>query len=732
MRSECRIGYCGRDYNHRPQREGKTIAYKGKYKGRAWLLALAAGSAVTAVANDSDPASLGLDEIVVTSQRRPESLTTHTGNIAPVTSTDIEMAGHQHVHELLSRVSGVWISRGSGQESLAGIRSPVLTGAGSCGAFLTLEDGIPTRPSGFCNVNQLFEINTEQARRLEVVRGPGNALYGSNALHGIVNVILPSPGEPIGELLSIETGSNDFLRLAGSVPFEPRSPFRAMALVADDGGFRDDAGYRQVKVHAKAQSSMYGGSLLAGFSASDLDQETAGFIIGEDAFRDDTVTRSNPNPEAFRDASSQRVYAIWTRDLGRTSFDLRPYVRHSDMAFLQHFLPGQPFEENGQISAGVLASVRIAGDLTQLVAGVDVEWSDVFVKETQAGAATGSPFLVETRPPGKHYDYTVTGYSLAPYLQAGYDVTDNLQLSAGLRGEWIYYDYDNRMIDGNTRDDGTACEFGGCLYTRPADRSDRFGNLAPKLGARLTINPTTTLYASVVRGFRAPQTTELYRLQNDQQVADLDSERLDSVELGMRVSRRHWLLDGSVYAMMKRGSVFRDADGFNVSDGRSLHRGIEMAFDWQPVPSIAVRIDASYAKHSYDFDRIAAGGETFVAGRDIDTAPRWLASIELVIEPSERWTAALQWSTIGPYYLDAENNAEYPGHRLVNGVVNVALGDRIELSARANNVFDADYADRADFAFDQFRYFPGRGREFFVEFVYRANDDQAGGNSESP
>ena len=87
------------------------------------------------------------------------------------------------------------IQRGSGQESLTAIRSPVLTGAGSCGAFLFLENGVPMRPVGFCNVNVLFEVNTEQAQAVEVLRGPGSALYGSNAMHGTVNVLQPWPLE---------------------------------------------------------------------------------------------------------------------------------------------------------------------------------------------------------------------------------------------------------------------------------------------------------------------------------------------------------------------------------------------------------------------------------------------------------------------------------------------------------------------------------------------------------
>ena len=87
------------------------------------------------------------------------------------------------------------IQRGSGQESLTALRSPVLTGAGACGAVLVLEDGIPIRPVGTCNVNELFEVNLEQAAAIEVLRGPGSVLYGSSAVHGIINVIPPMPDE---------------------------------------------------------------------------------------------------------------------------------------------------------------------------------------------------------------------------------------------------------------------------------------------------------------------------------------------------------------------------------------------------------------------------------------------------------------------------------------------------------------------------------------------------------
>lgn len=208
-------------------------------------------------------AEVPIDDIVVTSTRVPSGLHEHVGNIA---SLDNDEAAHIYIHELLTRVPGVRISRGRGQESLPSIRSPVLTGVGSCGAFLTLEDGVPSRPSGFCNVNQLFELPTELAERVEVVRGPGNVLYGSNAVHGTINVLLPQPESAGSANARLELGSNDFIRLQGLAKLAGDSPAVIGGVFADDGGFRDDSGYRQFKgVFRKALSVSQGDFV---FSAS--------------------------------------------------------------------------------------------------------------------------------------------------------------------------------------------------------------------------------------------------------------------------------------------------------------------------------------------------------------------------------------------------------------------------------------------------------------------------------
>ena len=388
------------------------------------------------------------------------------------------------------------------------------------------------------------------------------------------------------------------------------------------------------------------------------------------------------------------------------------------MTFLQHFLPGQPVEENGQFSLGVLTNARLETDAAVINMGFDIELSDVFLRETQYGPTEGSDFLREARPEGAHYDYDVRGNTAAAYVQAEFRTSDKLTISGGIRGEYTHYKYDNNMRTGNTRDDGTPCGFGGCLYTRPASRSDDFSDLAPKIGALFRLSDASVLYMNIARGFRAPQMTELYRLQSGQQVSDLKSEKIDSVELGLRTGNDIWHVDGSAFAMRKRNSVYRDAEGFNVNGGRSRHNGLEVSGDVQLHEYWSFTFNTTYARHTYDFDVVAARGETFVSGRDIDTAPRWQGSAELEFEMPGSFSAAIQWVSLGSYYLDAANENTYPGHDIANLRLRFPFSERFSVTARLNNLQDRAIADRADFAFGNYRYFPGRGREVFVQFRY--------------
>ncbi|MBJ38771.1 MAG: TonB-dependent receptor [Gammaproteobacteria bacterium] len=660
----------------------------------AWLVATASHAQV--------------DEIVVSAKRIDQTATDVAGTVARIDADALARTGHTHINEAMQRVAGAWISRGNGQEHLTAVRSPVLTGAGGCGGFFMAQDGIAVRASGFCNVNELFESTSELAGGIEVVKGPAGAFYGSNALHGVVNVLskaIDAPGA-----IGLELGPHGY----GRVRLGAQSDgWRVDASGTTDDGYKRSSGLGQHKLSARWNRDLFGADVTTTFTLTNLNQETAGFVAGVDAYENQRLKRVNPNPEAFRDSRSMRLYSriAMSPDAGGQLI-LTPYIRHTEMDFLQHFLPGQALEENGHTSVGFQSAWHGESVGLRVSLGIDAERTDGFLKETQAGpTASPSAFLRTTIPQGKHYDYEVEAGMLAVFAHAEYDLGPSTTLVAGLRGEHVDYDYDNRMRVGRTQDNGIPCGFGGCRFNRPADREDKFGNLSPSIGIIRRLSDTSNVYVNLARGFRAPQTTELYRLQNAQSVSRIDSESMLSLEVGYRQFTVAGRLDLAAYTMRKDNVIFRDSNRINVDDGETSHKGIEVSLNRELAPSLEVSLAATYQRHEYDAGVLVSGQD--VSGNDIDTAPRFMGSMQLVWRPTSRISTELEWIRLARYYTDASNANDYPGHTLINLRAEFAAGDW-RLFARIMNAADRDYAERADFGFGSERYFVGEPRSLYV------------------
>lgn len=66
---------------------------------------------------------------------------------------------------------------------------------------------------------------------------------------------------------------------------------------------------------------------------------------------------------------------------------------------------------------------------------------------------------------------------------------------------------------------------------------------------------------------------------------------------------------------------------------------------------------------------------------------------------------------MGSYALDAANSSRYDGHQTINLRGGYPLSTGTSLSITVTNLTNRDYAERADFAFGNFRYFPGAPRQ---------------------
>jgi len=592
-----------------------------------------------------------------------------------------------HPAEALNSVSGVNIHRGSGQEHLTAIRSPVLTGGAGAGSFLYLEDGVPLRAAGFANVNGLFEGGTEFSQGFEVFKGPGPATYGSNAVHGLINI---RSGDINGaNTLRLLASDDGFSGLTASSQI---GTMRASVSLAHDNGFRDDSGFDQQKVQLKYGTQWGPWSVESLSSFSNLNQETAGFLQGDDIYRDKSLSRGNANPEAFRDGKSYRTQARFERDIGENTLSLTPYARRAELRFLRHFVPGQALEKNGHSSVG-FQSAYFGEDFN---IGVDLEYTNGFLFEFQSNPSRFS--FVQ----GLHYDYQVDAVVAAAYAQKDITLSDSLTLDLGLRGEYTDYSYDNRADTGRSG-----------RFIRVADRSDDFLTLTPK--ATLKYETDNALYyIRAARGSRAPQVTDLYSVQLNQVAGEADVETLDSVELGYKISTEGIRLELAAFAMQKDNFFFRNANGFNVTNGKTDHLGIEASILARLNSWLSFGFDGTLARHRYDFDLVeGSAANNITDGTRVDSAPDTIAATRLILSPTQKWNAELEWRHVGSYFTNPGNTEKYPGHDIFVLRSRYALTDNLSVFGRIDNLFDTRYADRADFAFGNERYFPGRPRTLF-------------------
>ncbi|MXQ13999.1 TonB-dependent receptor plug domain-containing protein [Microvirga makkahensis] len=148
--------------------------------------------------------SMPLPDIVVTATRSPLAISQAGSAISVITSEDIEKESLKSPADVLRRVPGVTVVETGGPGSTTTVR---LRGA-DAGHTLVLIDGIrvndPSSDAGEFDFSNLSAIDIE---RIEVLRGPQSAIYGSDAIGGVINIITRKGNGPPRVTIGVEGGS---------------------------------------------------------------------------------------------------------------------------------------------------------------------------------------------------------------------------------------------------------------------------------------------------------------------------------------------------------------------------------------------------------------------------------------------------------------------------------------------------------------------------------------------
>jgi len=651
-----------------------------------------------------------LPEVTVTGTRE-ETLKSETpASVTTLKGADVRTLKPTHPTELFDRIAGAHVSVTNGEGHKLALRQPITTSP----VYLYLEDGIPTRSTGFFNHNALFEVNVPQAGGVEVMKGPGSALQGSDAIGGVINILTRTPSLEEEKEASLEIGSYGFKRgLASYSNTWGDDSGRVDLNLTKTDGWRDSTDYtRQASTVRWDHFTADGAMLKTVVSASNIDQQTAGTSRLNRADYESSPT-TNYTPISFRKVKALRLSSAYEREDDSTLLSVTPYMRWNEMEMLPNWsLSYDPtIYTTGHTSFGVTGKYRMDFEpyRSRLVFGADADYSPGSRDESRIARTKVGNVYTQYAIDYQTYDYDVTFMSASPYVHGEISPTDKMRITGGLRADGMRYVYDNKMSVATTGN-----------YRRADDNTVNFFHLSPKLGMTYEFTPKFNGFASYRHAFRAPSEGKLFRAGKTADSLHLDAVKVDSYELGVRGNPTKDLkYELSTYYMTKRDDILTYDDGtgykVNANAGETLHRGVEASLGYRINPEVKLDLAASYAKHTYEEWSTTAG--TNYNGNEMTEAPRLLSNVTLAYEPSALpgSSVEVEWVKMGSYWMDDANTTKYKGHSLFNLRGNYTINDTFSVLARAMNVADTRWASAASYSTSKGEeYAPGMGRTFYL------------------
>ncbi|NQY03224.1 MAG: TonB-dependent receptor [Halieaceae bacterium] len=505
------------------------------------LSALAAAVAVASPVS----AQQTLEEVVVTSSRVEMPLRLVGTSVSVITEETIQDYGFNALADVLRTQPSVAVSNSGGQGSVTTVRIRGEEGFRT----RTYIDGIDVSDASGIQIGPRFEhILSSGIGRVEILRGPQGLMYGADA-GGIVNIFTTTNTDGLGGSVSAEGGRYGTQQYTGAVAGgNELGDFSLSAADYSTDGFnartddtvtRDDDGYDNTTVHARAGWNVSEGFRLEGvYRDVDADGEydncfTASFSRSEDC-------------DSQFDQSAWRVSAKIDSEI--LTHSLSYNFSDTERAF---FTEGQPgFATEGELQRiEYLANYKIS-DNWAAIAGIELlseELDDGSVKRSR----------------------DQDGY----YAELQGQVTKGLYLTGGLR-------YDDNE------------DFGSYTTYRASA-----AYLIPLQGSELKLKTT---YGT---GFRAPSLSELAYNEGPfafPPATDnaLEEEESKGFDIGVA-----WATDGGLYLeavyfdQRVDNEIFFDQVGFSgylQGDGEIDSSGVELITEWQIAEALTLTGNYTY------------------------------------------------------------------------------------------------------------------------------------------
>jgi len=488
-------------------------------------------SVASATAESADRSAAALEEVIVTASRRAEPLEKALASVSVVDRTAIEGRQYASFERLLSDLPGISITNNGG----LGKASSIFIRGTESDHSLILVNGLRWG-STTLGTSSLQDLPLELIERVEVVRGPRSALYGADALGGVIHIFTrrPDAEEGLQREASAGVGSNasqrvalnlgatldrGFWQLGGSwTDSDGTNACRGFGAPQFVGCFTDEPdadGYRNTSLTARAGAEVGTRGLLEiSGSLSEGRVEFDGSFQNIAEFRHSTLGGSYTHE--IKDKTRVAV------QFGRTSDDSDNF---SGSTFVSRF-------DTARDSASLQADLTLRPALT-LTLGTD------YLRDTVASTTA----YTETARRNIAAFTALQGALGSHSLQAGLRYDDNERYGSETTGSLGWgWDLSPQWRLVATAGEGFKAPSFNELYfpgfSNSALRPERSTSLETSLRWKA---PNATAAISVYRN----SIDDLIGFDASFQPANIDKTRIEGIELTARTSIGPWQLDGS-------------------------------------------------------------------------------------------------------------------------------------------------------------------------------------------
>jgi vitamin B12 transporter len=508
------------------------------------MVAISSFNVLAAVA--ALPASAATEELIVTGSYSPLSNSQLSSSVAIINAEQLAQLSPHSLVDALRQIPSLWVEEQGGP---GGVTSINLRGS-EANHTLVLLDGVqlndPTNTRG--GAFDLKGINIESIERIEIIRGAQSAIYGSDALAGVIHIITKTPGKQ-STSLNASLGEDDYTSTGLAASGTLGQVGYAFNLQTTDAGEPVPGSTAQNTEFASRFNWQQGNHSL-NFSYRYFDGERTSFP--EQSGGPEYAQSRDLDKSEYTDHSAALGWTMQVNDLWQSKANLSWYQRDEDM-HSPGVLPYDAVPPNGAIidfERTQFSWINTLGDQQKLWANIGVE------SKREDGVSKGYLFAPDVFP---------LDFALSREIHSAF-----LNINTYVNADWL--------VQASVRRD---------------DPNQSAAQDSGQLGTRYQLNDAISLFANWGQGFKLPSFFALGHpfVGNP----DLLEETVTSGDAGIEYTRTHFSGRLSLFKHTYHNLIDFDNDsGINVNRNTVKTGGVEAEANWQLQPNLQLRLQGTY------------------------------------------------------------------------------------------------------------------------------------------